>query len=359
MTVAVPTDLDHLTPQWLASAMHEGGLAGAEISNVAAQRIGEGVGFIGELYRLDLTYSSAPDGAPSSVIAKLPTNEPGGRMLGSALRLYEKESGFYRHLVDDCPVPTPRCFYNGAELESGNWCLLLEDLDLHTPGDQLRPRNRDEMLTELSLLASIHARWADGRAETHGWLPTIGDESVTGLVAFFDEAYPICMERYGHLIPLHMNDWGLRFAPVAVDWITNFAAQPGTIIHGDFRTDNFMFDGAGTATVLDWQLTCRAPGAYDLYYYLGLSGDPDVVSEHFDGLIDHYLDEYAAAGGSPLDRDTTITQMKGSALWLTVLGTISASQLDPVNARGEELFLTMWKRGIRLAEQLDLSSLLP
>jgi hypothetical protein len=359
MTVEVPSEAGEITTEWLSVALAEGGLAGAAVSGIEATRIGEGVGFMGELHRLAITYADAPDGAPTSVIAKMPTADPGGRTMGTMLRLYEKESGFYRHLSADCPAPTAGCFYNGAEPEAQKWCLLLEDLADHEPGDQLRPRTLDETVAMITTLARIHATWSDGRADVHEWLPKVDDPCSAGMVAMFDDAYPVTMERYSHVIPAYMHDWGPRFAPTALDWIADFAAQPGTIVHGDYRTDNFLFAADGSSVLLDWQLASRGPGAYDLYYFLAMSPDPDVVCEHFDMLVDLYLAELAAGGATPPPRDVLLDQMRGIGLWFTVLGIVTFSMIDPANTRGEELFLSMWRRGFQVAERLDLAPALP
>lgn len=354
----VPVSVDQLSPTFVTAALRDAGHE-VEVTDVVADQIGEGVGFIGQIHRLTLTYAGDAAGAPATLIAKMPTNDPGGRMVGHMLRLYEKESGFYAHLVDECPVRTPRCYHNAADPEAGDWCLLLEDLAHLTPGDQLTPRNHDEIVADLTLLARIHAAWSDGRAEAHAWLPDFSDPSTAGMISMFDDAYPVAMERYSHVIPEYMHGWGPRFAPTAMDWVTDFVAQPGTIIHGDFRTDNFMLDEAGGVTVIDWQLTSRAPAAYDLYYYLGLSSDPVVVADNLDALLEHYRSERAAAGAIAPEADTLLAQMRGVGLWLTTLGMVSLSQIDPSNERGEALFLSMWERGIALAERIDLTPALP
>ena len=353
--IGVPVEVDDLSPEWLSAALGDG----VVVSGVESTRIGEGVGFIGQIHRLALTYDERPDGAPDTVIAKMPTSDPGGRMIGTMLRLYEKESGFYQHLVDDCPLTVPHCFHNSADPEAGDWCLLLEDLGHLEAGDQLTLRTHDEMLTEIEMLGRLHAAWSDGRADAHQWLPDLADPSSAGMMAMFDDAYPVTMERYGHVIPEHMHDWGPRWAPGAMDWVADFAASPGTIIHGDYRTDNFMFGADGAATVLDWQLATRCPGAYDLHYYLSLSADPDIVDDHFDSLIEHYRTSMIAAGGTPPETEALLDQMRGVGMWMTCLGIVNFSQIDPTNERGEELFLSMWKRGLQVAERIDLGRVVP
>ena len=358
MELAIPTTIGDVTPAWLTSALAEAGIGGM-VESVESEQIGEGVGFIGQLHRLTIGYSERPANAPASLIAKMPTDEPGGRMMGGLLRLYETESGFYRHLAADCPVPSARCYYNGADVDAGSYCLLLEDLGELEPGDQLRPRTIDETVEMLTMMARIHATWSDGRADRHSWLRRIDDASSLVLLSMFDDAYPVTMELHGHVIPEYMHDWGPRFKEIAPQWVTEFAAQPSTIVHGDFRTDNFMFGGEGPQVLLDWQVSSRAPGAYDVYYFLAMCPDADECSANLDALLDHYLDVLAAEGATAPTRDELLDQMRGVGLFLTTLGVVTFSQIDPTNERGSELFLSMWRRGIKLAETIDLTPKLP
>ena len=64
MPVPIPTTPEDLTAEWLGTALAEGGLPGCEVGAVTTERIGEGVGFIGQLHRLTIEYASAPEGAP-------------------------------------------------------------------------------------------------------------------------------------------------------------------------------------------------------------------------------------------------------------------------------------------------------
>ena len=283
-------------------------------------------------------------------------------MVGTMMRLYEKESGFYGHLAADCPVRVPQCFYNGAEPEAQRWCLLLEDLGQWVVGDQLVGRDLAQTRTLVQTLARIHARWSDGRADEHSWLPPVDDPGTVGMLGMYEACLPATMERFGHLVPEHMLEWGQRFLPVAAEWLADFARQPSTINHGDYRTDNLVFSPVSPHddfVLLDWQLTSRSPGAYDLYYFLALSPDPSVSCDHLDELVDLYLDELAAAGATAPARDVLLDQMRGVGLLFSLLGVVTLASLDSANPRGEELFVTMWQRGISFAERLDLSQVLP
>ena len=262
MAQAIPTSVDDITPEWLTGVLAESGVSPVAVIAVEATRIGEGVGFIGEIHRIALSYedpaTAIAAGAPASVVSKIPTQDPGGRMIGTMLRLYEKESGFYRYLAEDSPVHVPVCFYNGADVESQQWCLLLEDMSAYDIGDQLQPCGLGQARALIAAMARIHAQRSDGRADNLEWLPRIDDPSSSGMLAMYDDCLPVAMARCSHMVPEYMMDWGRRFAPHALSWVADYASQPGTVTHGDFRTDNIVFSPTAPLTdfaFLDWQLT--------------------------------------------------------------------------------------------------------
>ena len=117
-----------MTPEWVTEALGPELLDGAQVTGVSITSLSEGVGFIGEVSKLVLTYDDRPDEAPEAVIAKIPIGDPGGRMIGTMMRLYERESIFYASMAHELQLRVPRSFYNGADTETGDFCLLLEDL---------------------------------------------------------------------------------------------------------------------------------------------------------------------------------------------------------------------------------------
>ncbi len=358
MEPPVPSTIDQFTADWLTTALVHGGLHDAVVADFSSEPVGDGKGFIGELHRLRVTYEpgSSPD-APASMVAKLPTSEAGGRSIGSQMRMYQNEAGFYRHLAKDCPIPIPRCFYNGEDEASSNWCLLIEDLGHLSPGDQLVPRTLEELTGDLSRLAALHGAWADRRGDSHQWLPRLADSAMVGVLDAVEPLYPAAMEHLADIVPGHMHDWPLRFAPDARAWVADFNDQPNTILHGDYRTDNFMHGPDGAVTTIDWQLCCRAPGAYDVFYFLSQCAEPEVVLPNLELLVGHYLDEMGEASHAPAP-ELFFEQMRGVALWLMCLGIVVAASLNPATERDRHLFVAQRRRGSALADALDSSQLL-
>ncbi len=108
---AIPGGINELTAEWIELALQRD-LPGCRVDSISVQRIGEGVGFLGELARVGISYDSNPnDGGPASVIVKLPTNVPEPRAIGGGMGFYEREVGFYREFGEQAGPRVPKCYY--------------------------------------------------------------------------------------------------------------------------------------------------------------------------------------------------------------------------------------------------------
>src|SRR5262249_14352704 len=108
-----PQIIDDITPAWLSDALRAGGtLRRATVSRVELTPIGAGLGFLSGIALARLTYDQAEEGAPASVVVKLPAAGDAGRDLGNAINAYEREVRFYREIAAHTPVRVPRCYYN-------------------------------------------------------------------------------------------------------------------------------------------------------------------------------------------------------------------------------------------------------
>src|SRR5215831_5891973 len=88
---------DDLETDSLTSILHASGtLRTGAVRSVEIEPIGLGVGFLGQVARLHLTYNGGDDAAPTTLVGKLPTVDPGGREICRIFKLYEREIRFYR-----------------------------------------------------------------------------------------------------------------------------------------------------------------------------------------------------------------------------------------------------------------------
>ena len=136
MPSMTPQSLTDISVEWMAEAL------GVALDAIEVSRIAEGHGFMGQLARVTL-HSSDPE-APSSVIVKLPTSDPGGHAIGEMMRVWEREHCFYRDIAPQLNIRVPTAFVNIADPP----CLVLEDLAPAQPGE-LSPALLDRAANQL------------------------------------------------------------------------------------------------------------------------------------------------------------------------------------------------------------------
>jgi hypothetical protein len=259
----VPRQLSDLTPEWLSFAL------GREVTAADITPIAEGEGFMGRLARLELAYAGEP--GPPSLVAKIPTDEPGSVMLGQMLRVWEREARFYTDLAPKLAgVRTAACHYAGGDEESGIYALLLEDLSQCEPGDQIKGATPEQTRAALKWLARFHATESGGGHATGlAWLPdTAVDPMYQALGPVLEGVFPMFVDKFGEHTPPGTVDWVEQMVP---RWGETMAQLllPKTVVHADYRIDNLFFaDHHDTVVAIDWQSVALGDGLYDVAYFL-------------------------------------------------------------------------------------------
>jgi hypothetical protein len=69
-----------------------------------------------------------------------------------------------------------------------------------------------------------------------------------------------------------------------------------TLVHGDYRLENFMFDDPGKLIVLDWQIVHAGGGGQDLAYFISQNLTIEARRELEQDLIRAYFDTLVAGG---------------------------------------------------------------
>jgi aminoglycoside/choline kinase family phosphotransferase len=294
---------------------------------VVVQPIAEGEGFMGRLARLTLTYGDdgrdAGGGRPATMIAKLPTDDPGGVALGQMLRVWEREARFYLDLAERLPVRTPACYWAGGDADTGIFGLLLEDLGAFTGGDQIAGATTDQAAAALEWLGRMHAaETGGGHGAGLAWLPaTDTDPMYLSLEPMLQAVYPTFVEHWGPYAPPETLPWVERMTTRLTAALTDRLLPP-TLIHSDFRADNLFFDTAAGNDViaLDWQAVAIGQGLYDLAYFLGgsLTVEQRRASER--DLVDHYREVLGASGVPVPDRGPFFDLYRRTLLYTMAIG---------------------------------------
>lgn len=347
--MGTPTATGEITRDWLAEVLDQ------PIDEIEVIDIAAGEGFMGQLARVVIR-SPAPD-APRSVIVKLPTSDPGARMIGELSRVWEREHCFYRDLADQMTIKVPRAFVNLNDPP----CLVLEDLAPAVPGDHLAGATVDQAERSIDLLAQHHASWFEHPLlPTLTWMPGLDDPSVLMLGPMFEVGWPLFLERYGDELPDRCLRWCEAFVPGIAEWIQTHVDEPITMVHGDFRLDNLFFSADGSVAVIDWQLGMRAPGQTDLVYFCANNLTIELRRQIEDRLIERYVTGLHAAG-VPADAVTIAGVRHGyveGMLFYAVSFGASLLTIDPANERGAALFDQLVRRTFAAVDDLDAGVLL-
>ncbi|MEM9202235.1 MAG: phosphotransferase [Actinomycetota bacterium] len=333
-----PTTLAEIDGAWLTAALRAAGTIDGEsqIGQVDQQRLGEGEGFMGEIARLTLSYTSGS--GPASLVAKVPTSDPHNRATGRSLGIYEREVRVYDTLLGDVDVPHPTAHiahYDARGDESAFlakmikaerlplWLLrrvvrreqtdadvppcvlVIDDLDGLAMGDQLAGCDAEAAAAALSTAARMHAStWGDRCPDERHWF--VGGDVVPRLFhAIYLDNRRLFEQRVSSVFRPAVQELTRAVRTSGLTRIRELHEQaPRCLLHGDFRLDNLFFgDDGAVASVIDWQSVNRGPAVLDVGYFLTGSIDPSTPEPVIDDLLAHYHDGLTDAGVEdyPLD----------------------------------------------------------
>jgi aminoglycoside phosphotransferase (APT) family kinase protein len=139
---------------------------------------------------------------------------------------------------------------------------------------------------------------------------------------------------------------------------TDRKQQHVSLVHGDFRLDNVLFDikgGAEPVAVLDWQTLTIGNGLTDIGYFLGCGIGDALRRQHERELLDLYCAEMTARGAAltveAIWEDYVLGALHG------VSTAVFSSAFVVRTTRGDANFLSMARGACALAHQhasLDL-----
>ena len=338
----IPQRAEELTAAWFTEAL----AAGTTVTNVQRQEIGIDVGFMGEVHRCHLTWDR-PTGTdeggaggelPRSVIVKVPTQVPENFAAGDALRSYEREIVVYQTLRSTLGVPMPQYFYGAMDPDPAPWMqrpllflfdhlpvgginwlisqflkisgkskrryvLVIEDIADARPPTQQLGGSLGDARTSLEVLARFHAtnwmRTDITDSYPHIWtvdtVPRVAQASYVRNRSEF-------VERFGPGLRTGILDRLDAIQEQIPELCAALAAEPWTLLHGDFRLDNVLFRPNGATVVLDFQALATGRPAVDVAYFITTA----LTAEHRDEeerLLRTYHDALLAAGvsGYPFD----------------------------------------------------------
>lgn len=330
----IPTRLDDIDAAWLGAAL------GRPIDGLRAEPLGDGVGFLGDLARLHVTFA---DGEAARLIAKVPTADPGGRQVGRLLDVWRREHRFYTELAADLEHLAPRCRLALGDDERDRWLLVLDEIHPARDIDQLAGAARSDLEVVIDAVADLHGRYDDRTAGAPAWMPGIDGGTAHLLRDAVVGSLDAWATRFGGLVPDGFVTTLRDAAPRLDRWLAGQAERPLTLAHADVRVDNLVFPERGGVRLVDWQTAMRTNGVTDVAILLATSARVDDRRAWEHNLLDRYADG-VARHGVVLDPDRLRTDYGESFLWWSSMFANNLSTIDPPPGRGRDLFESMVTR---------------
>ena len=344
--MTIPCKPEDLTADWLA------GVLGTHVTSVEVAAIGTGQ--TGATYRVAATYAGGPGDAPATFAVKLPAQDDAVRERVALGYLSEVE--FYSTVTTQVAIPVPGCFYSEISSDGADFVLLMADMAPAVQGDQIAGCTTAEASLAVEALAGLHGpSWGDRR-----WfdLPSIvmpkpGDaEAAKGLGDVAVMAADITLDKLGGKVSDEDRVTLTTSMALVSPWLM---AEPErfSLMHGDYRLDNLLFDPERTrVTVVDWQTIGLGLPARDLAYFTATSLRPDDRAGLERDLVQRYHRALVGYGVPDYDLQTCWQDYRLGVLQaplLTTLGYAFAASTE----RGDEMILTMLHRGCRAIRELD------
>jgi hypothetical protein len=354
----VRAEPEHIDAVWLTAALQDAGVAqGATVTEVEVAGF-IGTGQTGRNARLRLTWDQ-PDGRPATLVGKFASADDNARLAAFTNGTYKNEWAFYDQLAHTLSIRTPACHIARYDEETPAFVLVMEDIAGAQQGDQFRGLGLDEADLAIEQAVGLHApRWGDPSLAHFAPERPKGDEAAMMLGMVYQMMVEPFLDRLGPGLDADVIDLVRRLGPVAPAWAAG-NDTPRTVVHLDYRPDNFMFgvdEGAPPLVVVDWQTVNHGFAMWDIAYMIGGSFEPSERATVERDLIADYLARMSAAGVD-YESDTAWRDYRLGAVWgvvMSVIATILAAETE----RGNDMLTVMAQRHGRHAIDLDSMGLL-
>jgi thiamine kinase-like enzyme len=131
-----------------------------------------------------------------------------------------------------------------------------------------------------------------------------------------------------------------------------------TLVHGDLRGDNILFDQENNLFLIDFQITGVANGLYDIAFFVCQSIDSDIRRGNDESLIRLYVDTLAAEGiVYPFDEAMRVYRL--AIAFCLVYAVTSYQAYEAFDGRRHELMSSSVSRAVRAIVDNDSLSLIP
>ena len=359
MAHKVVAHMGEISPEWLTHVLASSGQLKSRVVDVEAQQIASGVGLMAELGRLTIRYADEED-LPTTMISKCAARND-NRAVAQLLDFYNREANFYNKVAPGCPFRVPESYFAAVDDTSYDLVLLMEDLGDVAPIDQITGSSEAEAFDKVERIAGLHARyWGKVYTPENSWMyQNMADEVM---VNYRDNVYGPALEPAIEKFASHFDaesaaivrKVGAQYADVHRNLLS-----PHTFIHGDYRQDNFIYQGdSEEPVIMDWQISGTGPGMFDVTYFICQSLQVDLRKEIERPLVEHYVKALANLGVTDYGVEQAWKDYRQLVLFCLIYPITVCGSLDTANERGRALAECMLDRNLSALHDLRAAELL-
>jgi len=352
MTDSLPTTTSDVTAAFLTDVLRASGIlpAASTVTDVSADEAGAGIGFMGEVGRLELTIEGDAGACPPTMMAKFPTVSPEIKAMMRPTRVYEREHRFYTELALETTVRTPEVFHITCDTSTDEsvdeqYLILMEDLGSLTLGDQAAGVSVDQARSALVGLAEHHARfWGGAGLEDASFIPAVNDPLNKAGQAIYAASLPGFKEVFADALRPEMVPYAEAYGENHPRLLDLFGAMPRTLIHFDYRADNLFFEDDGTVVVIDWQSISQGGGAADVAYFVSQNLPVEERRANEDSLLRSYHDTLIANGVTDYSFEQFFEDYRVGVIYGWIIPVFAVGTLDASSERAMALWTAVIER---------------
>ncbi len=356
---SIETDPDKLSASWINEHLIDGD--GPDlVETVNTTPIGTGQ--LARTVRIGLGFAQQNTSLPDSLVGKFPCENKTSLETATAGGLYRNEVGFYRDIKPHLSIRTPECYHAEIDDSGSAFTLLLEDLSLASPGDQIAGCDPSIAQAAVLELAGLHApTWSKPELRQLNWMrPADAPAQTDQNLMLFQQNLPGFLDRFEDTLDAETVG---TFEQVAVQrsYSELFGKHSQVcLIHGDYRLDNLLIDTSTkpvSICTVDWQTVAPGNPMLDVALFVGGGLLPEARRLHEETIVREYHERLRSLGVTDYNWHRCWNDYR-LATFTGFMTAVNAAMMTVRTIRGDELFNTMAHRHAQHALDLDAQALL-
>ncbi|MEM7287970.1 MAG: phosphotransferase [Actinomycetota bacterium] len=345
LEVGLPASIDDVDSEWMTKVLRTSGAIddGTTVTGAAVEPFQVGVGLLGQLARVTLTYAGG--NGPNTVIVKWPIDVPHQRGMADAMNVYEREARFYAELEPRSELRSAKVHAAMIAEDKSQSMIVMEDLSALRQADRFEGVTWDEAVTAVRTLARFHAGWhesAELEELSEVWYSLMNPLYNAILPQFVAAGWEPCQAHRPDLLDPDLVAFGDDWSELLPAMQRHLTTSP-TLIHADWRADNMFIDDHGELVMIDFQLIGVGNGAYDLGYFVCQSVEREVRAGRERELVRIYVDELAA-NGVERDAEQVWFDFRVAIGFCFIYGIVSYAEYEHLPGEGQHVVDTILRR---------------